>query len=508
MAQLREDFPARMRESDGLRQKTITGVIWSALMQFGQLTAWFLVTVLLARLLTPKDFGLIGMVTVFTGFAVLINEFGFGSALIQRQDIEERHLNSVFWLNVVTGFAFTVLFIAASPLIARLYNEPALIPLTSVVALSFAISSLKVVQHALLNKSMDFRRLAIINVAAVFVAGLIAVGMALTGFGVWSLVANLLIMASIQVLLMWRLSRWRPKFEWDTQAIRELFGFSANLVGFRVLNYWTSNADNLLIGKFISAAALGIYGRAYEFRILPLVLGSWVLDKVMFPALSAIQHDKRRVKQFFLRGNRTIALLTFPMMMGLLVIARPFTLAVFGQKWEAAIIIIQIFCVEAMGRSILTTSGWIYLSQGRTDIQLRWEILVGIVRFLSIIVGLRWGAAGVAAAWTFSLYFILWYPSWTIVGRLIGMRATEVLSNVASIFLCSAIMAGAVFLAGLALPESNYWLRVAVQVPLGAAVYMLVIHFLKVRAYLEVRELVAEQWRLRYGKTADLAVHS
>jgi PST family polysaccharide transporter len=501
-----KDMTENLNQSlEGLRQKAVTGVIWSSFMQFSQLGIRFLVMVLLARLLGPKDFGLIGMVTIFTGFAALFNELGLGSALIQRQDIESRHLNSVFWLNVAAGCIFTLLFIAVSPFIASFYAEPMLVPLTSVVALSFVIGALNVVQNALMNKHMDFRRLAIINVSAVFIAGITAVAMALAGFGVWSLVANQLIIVFVSASLMWRLSDWRPQLEWDSQAIRELFGFSANLVGFRIINYWTNNADNLFIGKFINAVTLGIYGRASEFRILPLALVSWILDKVMFPALSMIQADKVKVKQVFLRANRTIALITFPMMMGLCIVARPFILTVYGDKWEAVVLILQIFCIEAMGRSIMTTIGWIYLSQGRTDIQLRWEIFAGIVRLIAILIGLHWGAAGVAAAWTITFYAVIWYPGWLIPGRLIDLRPHEALRNVASIFFCSLLMAAALVALGHILPSGlPQWTSLIVQVPFGIVIYGILIHILKVRAYVEVRELAAEQWRLRYEKPAKL----
>jgi PST family polysaccharide transporter len=345
---------------------------------------------------------------------------------------------------------------------------------------------------------MDFRRIAIIKIASITVGGVVAVVMALSGFGVWSLVANSLLMTTASVVIMWRLSSWKPKWIWDLSSIRELFGYSINLFGFRTLNYWISNIDNLLIGKYVSAAALGVYGRAYSLMRLPSTQISSVLSRVMFPVLSSIQTDKKKVKQIYLKANRSIALVTFPMMIGLLVVARPFILTIYGNKWEAVILILQIFCLDGMMRSISTTVGWIYLSQGRTDIMFKWGLFAGVVMVISIVIGLYWGAVGVAVAIVVSGYAILWYPEWTIAGRLIDLTFGEMLKNLSGPFLCSSIMASAVATVGLLLPAMwPHWARLATQVPFGIAVYVLLVHFFKIKACLEVRELAIEQWRGR-----------
>jgi PST family polysaccharide transporter len=480
----------------GLRQSTISGIMWTASSQLVRESLRFIIAVALARLVAPEDFGLVGMVTVFTGFANLFREMGFGSAIIQKQDIEERHLSSIFWLNIIAGISLTGIVGGCAPLLASFYAKPILIPLTLAVSLNFTIGSFNVVHNALMNKNLEFRRLSIIRIGSMLTAGVVAVAMALAGFGVWSLVANSVIAGIVQVVIMWHLSYWRPRFLWNLEAIRELFGFSFNLLGFRIFNYWTNNIDNLLIGKFFTAAVLGIYDRAFGLMRLPVQQIFAVLTSVMFPAFSVIGHDKKKVKEVFLRANRAIALVSFPMMLGLLVVAKPFILTLYGDPWKGVVPILQIFCITGIAQSLGTTVGWIYLSQGRTDLQFHWGIFAGIIRIAAIIVGIKWGIIGVAGALLLVTYVVLLYPGWTIPGRLIGLSFSEIVKNISGPFSCAVIMSAGVAACGTILPSDwPQWARLITQVPSGILSYGLLIHIFDIRAYREVRELALEQYR-------------
>ena len=479
---------------DNLRARTLSGLGWSGAAQVARQVFQFFIGVILARLLSPQEFGLIGMIIVFTIFANLFSDLGMGAALIQKIDIEQRHLSSVFWVNIAAGIILTGIVVAAAPLIATFYNEPALRVLTVVIALNFSIGSLNVVQNALLRKNMDFQRLARIEIAASFLAGGLAVSMALLGLGAWSLVAQSLMFTAVSVLMMWQMSAWRPTLSLDIKAIKELLGFSSNLLGFNLFNYWVRNFDNILIGKFIGSSALGIYARAYSLMLLPVSQISGVVSRVMFPALSTIQDDTERVKQIYLRSTRTIALVTFPMMIGLLVVAKPFILSVYGDKWREVIPILQIFCLTGMGQSVGTTVGWIYTSQGRTDIMLKWGIFSGIVYIISFIIGLRWGVIGVAAAYVLSGYILLWYPSWAISGRLINLRFSEMIKNLSGSFYCAVAMGVLVWTLGLFLPVSwPQWVYLGIQVPIGIILYIAIMHIFKIRIYIEICNLIKER---------------
>jgi PST family polysaccharide transporter len=348
---------------------------------------------------------------------------------------------------------------------------------------------------------MEFRKLAIIENVAVFVSGLFSIGMALSGMGVWSLVVQSLLTAAISMVMMWRLSAWRPVFSMDWKALKDLLGYSSNLLSFNIFNYWVRNLDNMLIGRFIGSSALGVYTRAYSLMLLPIRQISGVLTRVMFPALSAIQNDVEKVKSIYLRSTRILALLTFPIMIGLLVVTNSFVLTVFGDQWAEVTPILQVLCLTGLGQSIGTTVGWIYTSQGRTDLMFRWGVFSGLVYAAAIVIGLRWGVIGIAWAYTLSSYLIVWYPSWVIPGRLINLSFVEMMKNLAGPFYCSAAMGTIVWGLGLILPLGwPEWAYLAAQVPLGIVVYLSLIHSFKVQAYVETFELVREQWQDRFSQ--------
>ncbi|HEY4972220.1 MAG TPA: lipopolysaccharide biosynthesis protein, partial [Steroidobacteraceae bacterium] len=313
-----------------LRQRTLVGLGWTgAARLLGQLLQ-MAATVVLARLLSPQEYGLLGMVLVFTGFASYVADMGLGASIIQRSEVSARHLNSVFWLNVASGLALSVVFALSAPLVARFYDQPQLRLLTAAIAVNFVLASLNVVQNALLDKSLHFRTKFWIESVAYLVSGSVAVALAFSGAGVWSLVGQQLTLSLMRVLMMWAQSPWRPALSFDLSAIRELLHFSGHLTAFGAIIYWSQNVDKLVIGRWIGSVPLGIYSLADKLMRLPLTNVNDVTTSVMFPALSSIQDDMEGVRRAYLRGSRMIALITFPTMMALAVLAEPAVLVVYG----------------------------------------------------------------------------------------------------------------------------------------------------------------------------------
>jgi len=489
------------KNKDWLRQKTISGIGWTILAKIGKQLLQFFITIILARLLTPKDFGLVGMVIVFTGFATLFGELGFGAALIQKEKLEERHYSSIFWLNLLAGLILTVIIIAVAPIVAAFYNEPRLTALTMFIALNFLINSLNIVQNAVLYRTMDFRALALIEVTTMIVSGMVAIVLAMKGFGVWSLVWQTLIASSITAVLFWWVSDWRPHLIFDRLAVAELLKFSTNLLGFKVFNYWERNGDNMLIGKYIGSDGLGIYARAYTTMLLPLCQITDILTRVMFPVLSRIQNDKPRVKCIYLRAVAMIALITFPMMMGLLVVAEHFVLALYGPKWAAAIPILKILSLLGMAQSIITTTGWIYQSQGRTDWMFKWGLGTSVLYIGSFVVGILIGTVkAVAVSYALTECVILLYPVFAIPGKLIDMTFSDVVRAVSDIFGCAATMALLVWGVGFLLPTGwTHWVYLAIQVLFGLGVYLALLYLFDVKALHDIREVLSD-WLQRRKK--------
>jgi O-antigen/teichoic acid export membrane protein len=485
---------------ENLRHRTITGLTWSGAAQFGRQIIQFVVSVILARLLTPNDFGLVSMIIVFTGFAELFSDVGFGAAIIQRAELDLRHLNSVFWTNVMIGILLTVITAFVAPFLSSFYNEPLLKNLAICISINFFINSLCIVQTALLQKQIDFRKLGYLEMLATIASGIVSVFMALSGFGVWSLIAQSITYALFSALMLWTFSAWRPEISFDWQALKGLLRFSTHLFGFNIFNYWVRNMDNLLIGKVIGSSALGIYSRAYSLMLLPVSQISTVMGRVMFPALSIIQKDIELTKRVYLNSTRIIALIAFPFMTALFITAEPLILLIYGGKWKEITPIFQILCITGMGQTVGTTIGWIYTSQGRTDLMFKWGIFSGIITILSFLVGIHWGAIGVATAYIISGYLILWYPAWTIPGRLINLRFGEMLKNLAGPFYCTMLMGTAMFLFRFSIPSTwPHWSYLAVQFTFGTAIYYMLIKGFRIRAYEDVRLLLSEQ-RIIFGK--------
>jgi len=427
-----------------LTTKTVQGVGWSGTSQIIRLLLHLGIIAILARLLTPNDFGLLAMVIVFTNFVMIFRDFGLGAALIQYKKLTEEHLSSIFWINVFTGFLLTLLLAALAPVIAYFYGENKLTPIAIVLASTFFISSFGIVQTALFKKELKFKHLAIIEILAVVISGSVAITMAFSGFGVWSLVGQQVIFSFVMVNFLWSFPGWRPKILFQWQKVKELFGFGLNLTGFNFINYFNRNLDDFLIGKFLGSALLGFYNLAYQFLLFPSIISS-IIGRVMFPSLSAIQNDKSKTRYAYIKATRYIAILSFPLMMGLLLLAPQFIMVVFGPQWGRSIFLVQILALVGLVQSIVTTIGWIYNSQGRTDIQLRWGIFATIIVTAAFIIGLHWNLEGVVIAYAIA-QIILLYPALAIPFKIINLKVGYFVKRFKTIFLATAEMGGIIFI--------------------------------------------------------------
>jgi PST family polysaccharide transporter len=411
-----------------LRKKTIKGLTWAGVSQAGRQLSQFIITAILAHLLSPNDFGLLAMAAVFINFGMIFNEMGISSALIQKQDTCDRHYYSAFWLNVVIGIALTLIFVAISPLIAGFYKKPELQLILIVISINYFISSFMVIQQTILTKKMDFKSLAIRDIISVVFSGAIGIYMAINGFGVWSLVVQSIVFTLLNTIILWVLSPWRPKFQFAKSDIKDIFGFSSSLTGFNVINYFSRNIPQLLIGKFLGVQALGYYSLAYKLMLYPVQNISWVIGKVMFPAFSKIQDNLAKVRSTYLKTVKAIALISFPIMLGLFIIAPEFVKVVFGLRWIETITTIRILCLCGLFHSIGTTVGIIYLSMGRADMQFKLQFWGTALVLVCVLSGLRWGINGVALFYT--LQSVIWINiNLRIISKLTGFGFKSFYSN-------------------------------------------------------------------------------
>ncbi|MBN2027801.1 MAG: MOP flippase family protein [Actinobacteria bacterium] len=427
-----------------LRKSTIKGTGWSILSQAFRLTSRIVVVAILARLLTPDDFGLIAMVTVVTNLLLVLNDAGIPSAIIQKPDLSEDQISSSFWLNILIGIAISLVFVALAPLIALFYGEDRLLTIALVLSPMFFIASFGMVQFGLLSKRIDFRPIAISEIAAAAVAGTTAIVLALLGAGVWSLVFQVLAASFILALFLWFKCEWKPSLHFRWSETRGIVSFGLYLTGFQFVNYFNRNLDNLLIGRFLGSELLGFYDIAYKILLFPLQNISAVIGRVMFPALSTIQDDEVRMREAYMNVTRYIAFISFPIVTMIIVLAPEFTRVVLGDQWERSIQIIQTLAVVALVQSIASTVGWLYLSKGKTNILFLWGIITAVVYTAAFVIGLHWSIEGVAAAYAIANVLLL-YPAFAIPFRFINLGFLHFIRGLSLVVLATAIMGAAAF---------------------------------------------------------------
>lgn len=478
-----------------LKHKTIAGLSWSTVSQVTVQVVGLIVSLLLARLLGPAAYGLIGMVTIFTGFGAMFVDLGLGAGVVQRQGLEEDHLNGVFWVSIFVGTLATSLMLLAAPLIAKFYSQTALTAIARVSSFTFIFGALGTVPNSLLMREMRFKLLAKVEMTSTTISGLFGILMALTGFGIWALVGQVLSLSLLRTVGTWCVSTWRPRGPFRIQAVRDFAGFSGNLFGFNLFNYWVRNADNLLIGKFVGSEALGLYSRAYNLMVLPVYQIASIAGGVMFPVLASVRQDLARVRCIYLRSIASIHLIAAPIYAGLFVVADPFVAAVLGLRWRGLVPLVRILCTVGFFQPVAHSTGWLYTSLGRTDKMFKWGVFTGVMYVLGFFIGLRWGLLGVT--WSYCIVsWAFWYPGWSIAGRLAGLSFGNMLAVLTPSSLCAIAMGGGVWVVGLCLrsvvPVS---VTLAAQVLSGAAIYACLVMGLRLKSGQEVLAVLAERLR-------------
>ncbi|RLC21973.1 MAG: colanic acid exporter [Deltaproteobacteria bacterium] len=423
-----------------LRNLTISGIKWSSVSQFGKQGLSFVVTAILAHLLNPSDYGLIGMATVVIGFMQLFKDLGTSAAIIQRQNLSQTLISSIFWMNAGFGVLMMGLAWLIAPLISLFYYEPRLTLVLRVLSFSFFISGLSIVQNALLQKKLCFDMLTKSEIISAVFGSIIGITMAAKGFGVWSLVGQTITGNICLTICLWISSEWRPSRSFSCSEIRTISSYSLNLTGYSIFNYFARNADYIIIGRYLGAQDLGYYTLAYRLMLYPLQSVTSVIGRVLFPIFSQIQNDNERFRRVYLKICFSTALITFPMMAGLWVVSESFILSIFGEKWSSVIPLLMILAPVGMIQSVGSTVGAIYQAKGRTDWMFRWGIATGTFASISFIIGMRWGIMGIA--WTYFLVslIVFAYPNFAIPFRLIELGFQKFLSVLWRPFVCSMLM--------------------------------------------------------------------
>jgi Membrane protein involved in the export of O-antigen and teichoic acid len=402
-------------------------------------------TVVLARLLTPRDYGLIGMVTVVTGFLMMFKDIGLSQATVQRAELNHGQTSNLFWINVLASIVIALAALAMAPAIARFYGEPRLTFITMALAAGFVFSGLNVQHQALLRRQMRFGLLAAASIISGTVGLAVGIFLAWRGAHYWALVGQQLAVAFASAAAVWVFCRWRPGRPSRNTGVREMLAFGGNVTGYNVVNYFARNGDNLLIGKVWGSQSLGLYDKAYQLLLFPLTQINYPVSAVLVPTLSRLVDEPERYRAAFLRTLEKIVMVTMPAIAFLMVTADWVVQVVLGPQWTPAGRIFAWLAVAGFLQPVGNTTGWLFVSQNRTRTMLHWGFVGSATAIISIVIGLPWGAVGVAMSYGLIGLFVRTPLNLWFVGREGPVRTSDFYRTMAPFALAAICTGLAVF---------------------------------------------------------------
>lgn len=467
-----------------LTHKSLTAVFWSGADVFMRQGLQFFVSILLARLLSPEDFGLLAMLYLFTSIAGLFIDSGFSSALVQRQNITPEDESTVFFFNLGAGLIVALGLCWAAPWIAAFFEQPILQSLTYVMSLNLFLGAFGSIQSVLLTKALDFKTPMKIGAVASALSGILAVILAWQGFGVWSLALQSLASTIITVILLWLWCPWRPRVVFDLTSLYSLFRFGGFLLLSGLLDTFFTRLYSVIISKLFSARELGFYTRAAGTQQFPVNVLTNVLNRVAFPVFSAAAADKRLLARGMRKALQTIMLFNIPLMLGLIVTAAPLVITLFGEKWRPSVPILQILCIAGALWPLHVINLNVLIAQGHSNLFFRLEIWKKIIGVIAILVASFHGI--LAIAWSYVIADILCFLlNAYYTGIFLGYSAWKQTWDLLPYLAVSALMALAIWPIHIysTLPPA---VQLGLMSGLGAFVYLIACRLLNLTAFNEL----------------------
>lgn len=445
------------------------GIIWNSIEKVLVKGSSFVITVILARLLTPEDYGIIGMLAIFIALSNVFIESGFSKALIQKKDVSDEDYNTAFITNLGVAFAVYAILYFAAPLIAKFYNVSQLVPISRVLFLNLILVSCNIVQNAILTRAVDFKSIAKINFIGVIVGGAAGVVSAYLGANAWALVIQTLTTSVTRMTVFPIYSRWYPTLKFSIQSLKALWGFGSKLLVSGSMAVVVNNISTICIGKFYSQAQLGFYTRAVQFSEIISSIINDVVGTVSYPVLSSLQESKDEMVKMYKMSLLYTSMLTFPILIMTALLAHPLVLVLLTEKWLPCVVLLQILCLARMFTPISALNINILNALGRTDLTLKIEtikILYGIIALaITIPIGVKAIVIGNLVTTVISFFVNTYYP-----GKLLGYGAFKMLKDWKYVILSACIMSVMVLTAMYFI--RNPYLQLLVVGPLGMAVYL------------------------------------
>ena len=410
---------------------SVRGGVITLLTQGGRFAANMLGMAVLARLLTPGDFGLVLMIYALTGFVEMFKDMGLSTATVQVQKINHQQLSALFWLNVLLGATLTLLVAAASPLVSWFYHDARLTRMTIILSTTFLIGGLSTQHRAILTRQMRFTALGLTDLIG-FCAGMVAaIAYALITHSVWALVVLQIVQNIVTTISSWIVARWIPSLPLRRSGVNGMLKFGANLAGFNFINYFARNMDNVLVGKYWGQAILGLYGRAYQLLMLPIMQISMPFSKVAIPTLSRLQNDPNKFRAYYRKGVMLLAFLGMPVVVLLFVTADETIRVCLGRQWGAAVPMFRVLAPAAFFGTFNMATGWVYTSRGDSHRELRWGLLTFAVTVIAFLIAVPHGPVAVGGA--FSIVYCtltMGYPAFAYCFRGTPLRINDMVQAI------------------------------------------------------------------------------
>jgi teichuronic acid exporter len=420
-----------------INKELAKGTFWTAVGSYSHYIFAFIVSAILARLLVPADFGVVSMVLVYTGFVDLLAEFGISATVVQKRYLDRKGLSTVFWFALLIGLLLTGVSILIAPVIEAFFDFDGLRVVVQVMSIKLLLVSLGTVPQGLLQKRLAFKKIAVIEILTTILSGLIGIVLAFLGWGYWALVLQGISLRAFRVLGYFMSTKWLPLFTLERESLKDVIGFSGNLLGFRVINYWARNADNLLIGRFLGSVQLGFYNQAYTLMMYPIRMLTSIVNPAIQPVFATAQDEPQKIAPTYLLLLEMIALITFPLGVFLHLFAGPVIRVLWGNQWDASIPIFEVLAFLTMIQPVISTSGSVFVARNKAKLLFRLGALTSLIIIAGIASGLSFGLVGVAAGYAIA-YGALAFPlTFYFLAQTIDVKLTQMLA----IFIKPALIA-------------------------------------------------------------------
>tara|TARA_Y100001958_G_scaffold97167_1_gene66970 strand:- start:11927 stop:13375 length:1449 start_codon:yes stop_codon:yes gene_type:complete len=474
--------------SSRLKSKTLSGIFWAFFDAIGLQAIQFIIVIILARILSPAEFGIIAMLTIFTSIAYSLIDSGFSTAIIQKKNATIIDETSVFYFNIFIGLLTTLILWITAPWIASFYNEPELTFLTRVLSITLFIDSVGIMHYTLMKKSIDFKKLTKISVIASVFSGIVGIGMAYNNFGVWSLVGYTISNKLFRLILYWTLNTWRPILVFSISSLRSMFNYGSNIVFIGLMDTFFNHIYLLVIGKFFSASDLGYYSRAKSLQQALVQNISGIVSRVTFSVFSEIQDDKKRLKRVSKKIISSVALLTFPTIMGLYVVSKPLIVVLLSSKWLASVPYLQLLCGLGLTVPLNTINLNVLKAIGLSGLLFRLELFKKVLIVIAILLtyqsGIKTMIIGQVVVYSLSYLLNIYFTS-----KFISYNFFEQIIDIFPSFILAVIMAYCIHLFTF-IQINNQFLLLIIQVTAAIILYISLCIIFKISSFFELYNIV------------------